>query len=211
MISYVPLHFKEHADDDLCVPSMRQSYPHIMVPLLLRGGEGYGGADRPGLHKMKRDQAGNSSAPPNTGTVTLRPTTTTPLDKKVPVTGGGASTIPASVFNLVNNVAGAGLLTLAAGKASSNVGWIPAILIASYLAALSAHTFTLIGRACEITGESNFPVSIELSHFLTLGSILQEVFLLNTYSLLLDFFFFFKKRDYGQQHLGQNHPLLFHS
>lgn len=167
MISYVPLNFKEHADDDLqCTPSKRQSYPHIMVPLLVRGGEGYRAADRPGLHKIKRDPAAvdhsrvPSSSLPNKSAVKSRPTTTTSIDTKVPVVGGGGtSSIPASVFNLVNNVAGAGLLTLAAGKASSNVGWIPAILIASCLAALSAHTFTLIGRACEITGEKNFSVS----------------------------------------------------
>lgn len=161
MISSVSIPCQKHADDDLGAFSKRQSCTHNMIPILLRGGGGYGGADRPGLQKVKRDQVGYSSVPPpNTGAVTVRPTTTTPLDKKVPVMGGGASTIPASVFNLVNNVAGAGLLTLAAGKASSNVGWIPAILIASSLAALSAHTFTLIGRACEITGEKNFPVSI---------------------------------------------------
>ena len=73
-------------------------------------------------------------------------------------TGGGAS-MTASVFNLVNNVAGAGLLTLAAGKATAGVGWIPAIIIAVTLATLSAHTFTLIGKACDITGEQNFAVS----------------------------------------------------
>ena len=70
----------------------------------------------------------------------------------------GTASIPASVFNLVNNVAGAGLLTLAAAKANANVGWIPAISITVCLAALSAHTFTLIGKACEITGEKNFAV-----------------------------------------------------
>jgi len=69
-------------------------------------------------------------------------------------TQGGAS-FSASVFNLVNNVAGAGILTLAAGKASGT-GWIPSIFICSTLAALSAHTFTLIGHACELSGERDF-------------------------------------------------------
>lgn len=159
MISCVSFLDKEYVGEDVGAFSKRQSCIHNRIPLLLRGGGGYGGADRPGLQKVKRDQVGYCGVPPlSGGAVTARPTT--PLDQKVPVLGGGASTIPASVFNLVNNVAGAGLLTLAAGKASSNVGWIPAILIASSLAALSAHTFTLIGRACEITGEKNFPVSI---------------------------------------------------
>jgi len=71
-------------------------------------------------------------------------------------TQGGAS-FSASVFNLVNNVAGAGILTLAAGKASGT-GWIPSIFICSTLAALSAHTFTLIGHACELSGERDFAV-----------------------------------------------------
>ena len=79
-------------------------------------------------------------------------------DTKKEVADVGTAGIPASVFNLVNNVAGAGLLTLAAAKATANVGWIPAISITVCLAALSAHTFTLIGKACEITGEKNFAV-----------------------------------------------------
>ena len=60
-----------------------------------------------------------------------------------------------SVFNLSNNVAGAGILTLAAGKATGT-GWIPAILISVTLAFVSAHTFTLIGKACEMTGRDTF-------------------------------------------------------
>ena len=60
-----------------------------------------------------------------------------------------------SVFNLSNNVAGAGILTLAAGKATGT-GWIPSILISISLAFCSAHTFTLIGKACEMTGHDTF-------------------------------------------------------
>jgi amino acid permease len=60
-----------------------------------------------------------------------------------------------SVFNLVNNVAGAGILALAAGKAGGT-GWIPAILICTILGALSAHSFIIIGEACELTGERDF-------------------------------------------------------
>ena len=70
----------------------------------------------------------------------------------------GKSTIAASVFNLVNNVAGAGLLTLSSAMASGS-GWIPAILICCFLGVLSAHSFSTIGEACELTGEADFKVS----------------------------------------------------
>lgn len=65
----------------------------------------------------------------------------------------------ASVFNLVNNVAGAGILTLSAAMASGT-GWIPAILISAVLGLLSAHCFAIIGSACELTGESDFKVHL---------------------------------------------------
>lgn len=76
----------------------------------------------------------------------------------------GKATITASVFNLVNNVAGAGILTLAAGMASGS-GWIPAILICAVLGALSGHSFAIIGDACELTGEADFKVSTILDSF----------------------------------------------
>ena len=69
----------------------------------------------------------------------------------------GKSSTLSSVFNLVNNVAGAGILTLAAGMATGT-GWIPAVGICSALGALGAHTFTIIGEACELTGEVDFKV-----------------------------------------------------
>jgi len=65
------------------------------------------------------------------------------------------ASITESIFNLVNNIAGAGILALSAGMASGT-GWIPAILICSILGAISAHTFGLIGEACEMTGEIDF-------------------------------------------------------
>jgi hypothetical protein len=81
----------------------------------------------------------------------------------IKVRGGGedaeeakASTL-SSVFNLVNNVAGAGILTLSAGMAPGT-GWIPAILICAVLGAISGHTFSIIGEACELTGERDFKV-----------------------------------------------------
>jgi len=66
----------------------------------------------------------------------------------------GAS-IATSVFNLANNVAGAGILTLAAGKASGT-GWIPSIAICLTLAAVSSHTFSLVGKSCDLTGLNSF-------------------------------------------------------
>merc|ERR1740124_458476 len=67
----------------------------------------------------------------------------------------GKSSVMTTIFNLANNVAGAGILTLAAGKASGT-GWIPSILTRMTLAFMSAHTFILIGKACEMTGEKTF-------------------------------------------------------
>ena len=71
---------------------------------------------------------------------------------------GGNASFATSVFNLANNVAGAGLLTLAAGKAAGGTGWIPSIAICMGLAFASARTFILIGKACEMTGEPTFKV-----------------------------------------------------
>lgn len=72
------------------------------------------------------------------------------------VKDGGTASIATSIFNLANNVAGAGLLTLAAGKATGVSGWIPSIAICCSLAYASSSTFILIGKACEITGEKSF-------------------------------------------------------
>ena len=60
-----------------------------------------------------------------------------------------------TVVQIVNNVAGAGILTLAAGMAAG-VGWVPAIAICVALGAISGYTFYLIGASCELTGTSNF-------------------------------------------------------
>ena len=68
----------------------------------------------------------------------------------------GTASFATSVFNLANNVAGAGLLTLAAGKAAGAAGWAPAIAICCTLAMMSARTFIMIGKACELTGERTF-------------------------------------------------------
>jgi amino acid permease len=59
------------------------------------------------------------------------------------------------VVQIVNNVAGAGILTLSAGMAAG-VGWVPASVLCVLLGALSGVTFHLIGAACEMTGQSSF-------------------------------------------------------
>lgn len=66
-------------------------------------------------------------------------------------------TMLSSIFNLVNNVAGAGILTLPSGQAAGT-GYIPAIIIAILLGTISAHTFILIGKACQLTHEYHFKV-----------------------------------------------------
>jgi sodium-coupled neutral amino acid transporter 11 len=68
---------------------------------------------------------------------------------------GGSTSTGASIFNLVNNVAGAGILALPAGQAAGT-GWIPSLVMCAMLGALSARTFVMIGEACEMTGEEDF-------------------------------------------------------
>lgn len=77
--------------------------------------------------------------------------------------GKGAS-LTASVFNLVNNVAGAGILTLPAGMASGT-GLIPAMAICAVLGLLSGHSFSIIGEACELTGEADFKVCSSMQFY----------------------------------------------
>jgi Transmembrane amino acid transporter protein len=68
-----------------------------------------------------------------------------------------AASMTSSVFNLVNNVAGAGILALSAGM-TGGTGWIPAILLCVMLGIFSSHSFKIIGEACELTGEADFKV-----------------------------------------------------
>jgi len=70
---------------------------------------------------------------------------------------GGTSSLSTSIFNLVNNVAGAGMLTLSSGMAKGDsTGYIPAILICMLFGTISGHTFNLIGKSCELTGANDF-------------------------------------------------------
>jgi amino acid permease len=52
---------------------------------------------------------------------------------------------------------GAGILALSAGQAAGT-GWIPSILICAGLGALSAHSFSIVGTACEELGQQDFKV-----------------------------------------------------
>lgn len=69
--------------------------------------------------------------------------------------GPATAEVAPSVFNLVNNVAGAGLLTLSAAM-SKGTGWVPALLICATLGTISSHSFNLIGESCRLTGEMDF-------------------------------------------------------
>ena len=78
------------------------------------------------------------------------------LKTQVEIDGhSSGSTIAECVFNLVNNVAGAGLLTLSAGMAMG-VGYGPAVGVALALGAVSAATFSMIGWSCDRLNASTF-------------------------------------------------------
>lgn len=69
----------------------------------------------------------------------------------------GSSSFGSSIFNLVNNVAGAGILALSAGHAQGT-GRIPALALCVVLGVISARTFSMIGEACEMLEERDFKV-----------------------------------------------------
>ena len=79
--------------------------------------------------------------------------------KTAPALPSGNSTVTASVFNLVNNVAGAGILALSAGQAKGT-GWIPSIAIATVLGWLSGEAFVMVGEACDMLHEADFKVRL---------------------------------------------------
>lgn len=95
--------------------------------------------------------------------------------------GGGQASMAASVFNLVNNVAGAGILALSAGQAAGT-GWIPSILICIALGVVSTHTFTIVGEACDLASCSDFKVSISMS--VCLYCLLMSFWLVNKFVLI---------------------------
>ena len=79
-----------------------------------------------------------------------------------PAVDRGSSSVSSSVFNLVNNVAGAGILTLPAGMARGT-GVVPSLLICICLGVLSSHSFNLIGESCRLTGARDFKTLWERS------------------------------------------------
>jgi len=100
-------------------------------------------ADRPALPSRQRVAAPGGRASPRPGQLS------TAAPKPV------GSSVTMTVVQIVNNVAGAGILTLGAGMAAG-VGWVPAVLICLLVGALSGYTFYLIGAACAMTGETSF-------------------------------------------------------
>ena len=83
---------------------------------------------------------------------------------KVEAVGERTSSMTASVFNLVNNVAGAGILALSAAQAAGT-GWIPSILFCSLLGAISARTFVMVGESCDMLKEKDFKVRYSSTPF----------------------------------------------
>lgn len=67
---------------------------------------------------------------------------------------GGTTSIVGTVLNIFNNVAGAGVLTLAYGM--KGVGRVPAFGACVGIGAISGLTFYMIGAACEKVGASSF-------------------------------------------------------
>eukprot|EP00529_Nitzschia_sp_RCC80_P022517 CAMPEP_0113504410 /NCGR_PEP_ID=MMETSP0014_2-20120614/34701_1 /TAXON_ID=2857 /ORGANISM="Nitzschia sp." /LENGTH=489 /DNA_ID=CAMNT_0000399519 /DNA_START=64 /DNA_END=1530 /DNA_ORIENTATION=+ /assembly_acc=CAM_ASM_000159 len=112
--------------------------------------------------------SGGKKSHPTFATSTTKVTSTKDINKiyhsrhhAVSVRGGGRddddgkASMLSSVFNLVNNVAGAGILTLSVGMASGT-GYVPAMAICAFLGAMSCHSFAIIGDACELMGEKDF-------------------------------------------------------
>ena len=66
-----------------------------------------------------------------------------------------SSDVGETIIQIVNNVAGAGILTLSAGM-SGGVGSVPATLLCLTMGLISGYTFYILGEACELTGETTF-------------------------------------------------------
>ncbi|CAM9390153.1 unnamed protein product, partial [Phaeothamnion confervicola] len=67
-----------------------------------------------------------------------------------------------SVFNLVKNIMGAGMLSLPAGVAAfsdAKSSILPATAIIAVLGTISAYTFSLIGRSCSETAAESYEQS----------------------------------------------------
>lgn len=76
-------------------------------------------------------------------------------DKQAGSSQAATSGILTTAFQIINNVAGAGILTLSAGMAAG-IGWVPAIAVCIALGFVSGFTFYLLGEACALTGTTTF-------------------------------------------------------
>lgn len=66
-----------------------------------------------------------------------------------------SSSMGETVLQIINNVAGAGILTLSAGM-SGGVGWVPASILCVLMGAISAYTFYIVGEGCSLVDETTF-------------------------------------------------------
>ena len=96
-----------------------------------------------------------------------------------PADDEGAS-ISQSTFNLVKNVAGAGVLSLPAGVAAGT-GLAPALIILVALGSYSAYTFNLLGRMCEKTGQTTFKGLGEATRGPQFGTLMDVCCTLKTF------------------------------
>jgi amino acid permease len=73
--------------------------------------------------------------------------------------GTGTATIPNEIFNLVKSIVGAGVLSLSAGVAefgNAPSALLPATFLIALMGAISAYTFSIIGRIGALTGATSY-------------------------------------------------------
>lgn len=96
---------------------------------------------------FRPEQRGTPSARPLLGRTLLA---AKPAPEEEPTSG-----VASTALQIINNVAGAGILTLSAGMAGG-VGIVPAAALCLVLGIVSGVSFYIVGAACEITGETTF-------------------------------------------------------
>jgi len=80
-------------------------------------------------------------------------------NEKSTTTNGGTATIPDEVFNLIKSIVGAGVLSLPAGVVAfgdAPSAMIPATILIALMGVISAYTFALIGRVCQLTNTMSY-------------------------------------------------------
>lgn len=97
-------------------------------------------------------------------------------------------------FNLVKSIVGAGVLSLPAGVAAfgnAPSAMIPAAILISFIGALSAYGFALIGRVCSYTGASSYreawqkTIGDETSAIPAAACTLKTTMAVTAYSMIL--------------------------